>query len=72
MTCGAELAGGGPADCWKSRGGMLAAPSGTPRSVTAHAVLTARCDSIITVAEDTTVAAEDMEEARVATLPTAG
>ena len=59
-TCDAEFA-GPRADCGKSRTGMLAAPSGTPRSVTAH-VLMMR-GNCITVAEDpataVTVAADD-------------
>lgn len=49
-TCGAGLV-GARVDCGKSRAGMLAAPSGTPRSVTAH-VLTVRGGSCITVAEE--------------------
>lgn len=63
---------GARVDCGKSRAGMLAAPSGTPRSVTAHVLMTR--GSCITVAGDPTmavaVAAVD-DDASGVTLPDA-
>lgn len=75
-TCGAELV-GARVDCGKSRAGMLAAPSGTPRSVTAHVLIAAR-GSCITVAEEPATAVavvadeDDAGHASGVTLPGAG